>query len=133
MSPSERLLKRILDVTFSALLLIALSPVILLVAILVALRDGRPIFYSDRRAGLFGRPISIRKFRTMRVGADRERAEMWAQSETSGPAFKIAADPASLRSVESYENSASMNSLSYGTFYVGASVWSDRAPRVWTS
>ena len=93
LSPSERLLKRILDVTFSALLLIALSPVILLVAILVALRDGRPIFYSDRRAGLFGRPISIRKFRTMRVGADRERAEMWAQSETSGPAFKIAADP----------------------------------------
>lgn len=93
LSPSERLLKRILDVTFSALLLIVLSPVILLVAILVALRDGRPIFYSDRRAGLFGRPISIRKFRTMRIGADRERAEMWAQSETSGPAFKIAADP----------------------------------------
>lgn len=93
LSPSERLLKRILDVTFAALLLLALSPVILLVAILVLLRDGRPIFYSDRRAGLFGRPISIRKFRTMRIGADRERAEMWAQSETSGPAFKIAADP----------------------------------------
>jgi lipopolysaccharide/colanic/teichoic acid biosynthesis glycosyltransferase len=93
LSPSERLLKRILDVSFAALLLLALSPVILLVAILVLVRDGRPIFYSDRRAGLFGRPISIRKFRTMRVGADRERAEMWAQSETSGPAFKIAADP----------------------------------------
>lgn len=93
LSPSERLLKRILDVTFSALLLLALSPVILLVAILVLLRDGRPIFYRDRRAGLFGRPIWIRKFRTMRIGADHERAEMWAQSETRGPAFKIAADP----------------------------------------
>ncbi|MFZ9278229.1 MAG: sugar transferase [Candidatus Limnocylindrus sp.] len=93
LSPSERLLKRILDVTFSGLLLLLLSPVILFVAVMVLLRDGRPIFYSDRRAGLFGRPISIRKFRTMRVGADRERAEMWSQSETTGPAFKIAADP----------------------------------------
>ena len=57
------------------------------------LRDGRPIFYLDQRAGLFGRPFSVRKFRTMRQGAAAERADLWAQSETKGPAFKMATDP----------------------------------------
>jgi len=93
LSPSERLLKRIVDVFFATVLLVGLSPVLLVVAVAVLVKDGRPIFYSDRRAGLFGRPITIRKFRTMRVGADREREALWSKSETSGPAFKIAADP----------------------------------------
>ncbi len=93
LSPSERLVKRVLDLIFSSLLLFILSPVILLVALLVLIRDGRPIFYSDQRAGLFGRPITIRKFRTMRRGAAAERSELWAQSDTTGPAFKLAADP----------------------------------------
>jgi len=93
LSPSERLVKRVLDLIFSSLLLLILSPVILLVALLVLIRDGRPIFYSDQRAGLFGRPITIRKFRTMRRGAAAERSELWAQSDTTGPAFKLAADP----------------------------------------
>lgn len=93
LSPAERLLKRIVDVFFATALLIGLAPLILIVAVAVLVKDGRPIFYSDRRAGLFGRPITIRKFRTMRVGADREREALWSQSETSGPAFKIAEDP----------------------------------------
>lgn len=93
LSPSERLIKRVLDVLLSGVLLLVLSPVILTVALFVLLRDGRPIFYSDKRAGLFGRPIVIRKFRTMRHGASEERASLWAKSDTQGPAFKMAADP----------------------------------------
>jgi lipopolysaccharide/colanic/teichoic acid biosynthesis glycosyltransferase len=93
LSPSERLIKRALDVLLSGVLLLVLSPVILTVALFVLLRDGRPIFYSDKRAGLFGRPIVIRKFRTMRHGASEERADLWAKSDTQGPAFKMAADP----------------------------------------
>lgn len=93
LSPAERLIKRLVDVIFAGALLTLLSPLILLVSLAVLIRDGRPIFYSDRRAGLFGRPIVIRKFRTMKVGADLERASLWAQNETRGPAFKIAADP----------------------------------------
>jgi lipopolysaccharide/colanic/teichoic acid biosynthesis glycosyltransferase len=67
--------------------------VLLIVALLILVRDGRPIFYTDKRAGLFGRPFNVRKFRTMRQGADAERAQLWEQSETKGPAFKIVADP----------------------------------------
>ena len=93
LSPSERLVKRILDVLLAGLLVVLLSPVIVLVALLLLIRDGRPIFYSDKRAGIFGRPFSVRKFRTMRQGAAAERADLWAQSDTKGPAFKMAADP----------------------------------------
>lgn len=93
LSPSERLTKRLLDILLASALILALSPLILVVALLVFIRDGRPIIYSDARAGLYGRPFSVRKFRTMRVGADAERAALWDQRETKGPAFKIAADP----------------------------------------
>mgnify|MGYP003347786800 CR=1 FL=1 len=41
-----------------------------LISIAILVRDGRPILYSDRRAGLFGRPFVVHKFRTMRVGAE---------------------------------------------------------------
>lgn len=93
LSPTERLVKRILDVVLASLLILVLSPVIVVTAAAVLIRDGRPIFYSDERAGLFGRPFRLRKFRTMRRGADEERAALWSQSETAGPAFKVVGDP----------------------------------------
>lgn len=93
LSPTERLTKRVLDVILAVILIGVLSPVIAITALLVLVRDGRPIFYSDERAGLFGRPFRVRKFRTMRSGAEQQRAELWAQSSTEGPAFKLANDP----------------------------------------
>ena len=93
LSPTERLTKRVLDVLLAMLLIGVLSPVIALTALLVLVRDGRPIFYSDERAGLFGRPFRVRKFRTMQSGADQQRAALWAQNSTEGPAFKLANDP----------------------------------------
>ena len=93
LSPTERLVKRILDVVLASLLILVLSPVIVVTAAAVLFRDGRPIFYSDERAGLFGRPFRLRKFRTMRRGAEEERAALWSQSETAGPAFKVVGDP----------------------------------------
>lgn len=93
LSPTERLVKRILDVVLASLLILVLSPVIVVTAVAVLIRDGRPIFYSDERAGLFGRPFRLRKFRTMRRGAEEERAALWSRSETAGPAFKVVGDP----------------------------------------
>ena len=93
LSPTERLTKRVLDVILAVILIGVLSPVIAITSLLVLVKDGRPIFYSDERAGLFGRPFRVRKFRTMRSGAEQQRAELWAQSSTEGPAFKLANDP----------------------------------------
>ena len=93
LSPAERLVKRLLDVLLAGALLLVLAPVMLLVAIVALLTHGRPILYREERAGLFGRPFLLRKFRTMRVGADAERAALWEKSATSGPAFKLHHDP----------------------------------------
>ena len=93
LSPIERLMKRLFDIFFSVLLLILALPALFAVALAILLLDGRPIFYSDQRAGMFGRAFVLRKFRTMRVGAADERASLWRSSDTTGPAFKIVNDP----------------------------------------
>lgn len=58
-------MKRALDVTISALALVLLSPFLLVIAGLVWLRLGRPIFFKQKRPGLHGEPFTLVKFRTM--------------------------------------------------------------------
>jgi FlaA1/EpsC-like NDP-sugar epimerase/lipopolysaccharide/colanic/teichoic acid biosynthesis glycosyltransferase len=69
---AEGTLKRTFDITMAALGLVLLSPVILVVAFAVKRGDGGPVFYRALRVGRGGRPFILYKFRTMRVGADRE-------------------------------------------------------------
>lgn len=59
-------MKRALDVTAAVLGLVLLSPVILVVAVLVGFKLGRPILFRQIRPGLHGRPFEMLKFRTMR-------------------------------------------------------------------
>ena len=59
------LMKRILDWFFSSALLILLVPVGALIAAVVFLVDGRPVFLLQVRPGLHGKPFKIVKFRTM--------------------------------------------------------------------
>jgi exopolysaccharide biosynthesis polyprenyl glycosylphosphotransferase len=87
------LIKAIVDRTLAAILIVALAPLILAVAGLVALFVGRPVLYIQRRGGLYGRPFSMLKFRTMRLGAEQQRADLEAQNEMDGPVFKMANDP----------------------------------------
>jgi lipopolysaccharide/colanic/teichoic acid biosynthesis glycosyltransferase len=46
-------------------LLVAAFPLLVLTAALLALMQGRPIFYRQRRIGLHGHPFTLLKFRTM--------------------------------------------------------------------
>lgn len=64
------LAKRLLDLAVSAAGLIALSPVLLVLAALIKLDDGGPVFYRGVRIGRCGRPFRVVKFRTMRVDAE---------------------------------------------------------------
>jgi lipopolysaccharide/colanic/teichoic acid biosynthesis glycosyltransferase len=59
----------------------------------VLIKDGKPIIYADRRAGMHGRPINIHKFRTMVPEANDMRQELAEQNERVGPDFKVADDP----------------------------------------
>jgi sugar transferase EpsL len=64
--------KRLMDVGVSSLALVALSPVLLLLWLLVRRRMGSPALFRQVRPGLHGRPFEMVKFRTMRdaIGPD---------------------------------------------------------------
>jgi lipopolysaccharide/colanic/teichoic acid biosynthesis glycosyltransferase len=70
-SLAKRAAKRALDLVGSITLLIVLSPVMALIAVAIAVLDGRPVLFKQDRVGAKGRPFTIVKFRTMRSGAER--------------------------------------------------------------
>ncbi len=86
-------IKAIADRVVAAALLVALAPLLFVLALLARALVGRPILYVQRRGGLYGRPFQMLKFRTMRVGAEDERAALLAQNEMDGPVFKLTNDP----------------------------------------
>jgi exopolysaccharide biosynthesis polyprenyl glycosylphosphotransferase len=79
-SRATRLAKRLLDLTVSAVMLVALSPVMAAVAAAILLADGRPVLYSQERTGRAGRAYRIWKFRTMRRDAEKLGAA-WATDD----------------------------------------------------
>lgn len=85
--------KHIIYWIFLFSLLIVALPTIGLVAILIVLLDGFPVFYRQRRVGLGGRPFTLYKFRTMVRGAERLQKKYARQNEADGPVFKIRDDP----------------------------------------
>jgi sugar transferase EpsL len=66
----SNLCKRLLDISAALSLLVLLSPVIILTTILVRVCIGSPVFFSQVRPGLSGRPFLLRKFRTMNNYSD---------------------------------------------------------------
>jgi lipopolysaccharide/colanic/teichoic acid biosynthesis glycosyltransferase len=59
-------IKRVLDVLAAALLLVFASPLLAVIAILVATKLGRPVLFRQVRPGLHGRLFTLLKFRSMR-------------------------------------------------------------------
>jgi exopolysaccharide biosynthesis polyprenyl glycosylphosphotransferase len=64
-TPLQSIIKRLMDIVFSAVGIVALSPVMLISAILIKSQDGGPVFFKQKRATLNGRVFTIIKFRTM--------------------------------------------------------------------
>jgi len=67
----QRVCKRAIDITFSAVALIILSPFLLFSAIMVKLSSKGPVIFTQQRIGLYGRPFRIFKFRSMFVDAEK--------------------------------------------------------------
>jgi lipopolysaccharide/colanic/teichoic acid biosynthesis glycosyltransferase len=86
--------KRALDVVGSLTLLVALSPLFLLVALLVKLNDGGPVLFWQRRVGRWGRPFWFPKFRSMVVNAEQLKARLLANNDHGDSVtFKMKRDP----------------------------------------
>jgi len=67
--------KRICDILLASVGLVVLSPLLLLVAGLILLIEGRPILFRQLRPGLDGQPFWIIKFRTMQCASDDRNSD----------------------------------------------------------
>jgi len=104
-------MKRVFDLALSSLLLLALSPLMLAVAIGIKLSSRGPIFFTQERVGLNGRPFSFIKFRSMHLGnsdkVHRDYVKKWIENQAASEVavaekdgeeskekiFKIQSDP----------------------------------------
>lgn len=64
-------MKRLFDVVLAFIGLILLSPVLLIVSLLVRVKLGGPVFFTQVRPGLNGKPFKMIKFRTMKNSVDK--------------------------------------------------------------
>ena len=87
------LLKGVIDRVGALLGILFLAPLLVLIAAVIKLTSPGPVIFQQRRAGLHGKPFTMMKFRSMRAGAETERAALEARNEMSGPVFKIEEDP----------------------------------------
>jgi exopolysaccharide biosynthesis polyprenyl glycosylphosphotransferase len=87
------LLKRAVDVVFSSLALVFVSPLLAAVAIAIKLDSPGPVFYLSERIGKKGLVFRCIKFRTMARDAERRRASVMHLNERRGVLFKISDDP----------------------------------------
>ncbi len=86
-------LKRGFDLIVAGVTLVALSPLLALIALTVKLSSRGPILYRSVRPGIGGRPFTCLKFRTMRDHAELIQATLESLNEQSGALFKIRNDP----------------------------------------
>lgn len=75
-------LKRVMDVVISGLGLIVISGPMLLIGLFVKISDPKaPVFYSQERVGLDGKPFPMVKFRTMKPNAEVQTGPVWARKD----------------------------------------------------
>jgi exopolysaccharide biosynthesis polyprenyl glycosylphosphotransferase len=92
----ELMLKSLMDRVGAALAILASSPFWLIAYLGVRLASpGAPVFFSQMRAGRYGKPFRMWKFRTMVPDAERqlERIKEAHGNHMDGPVFKLDRDP----------------------------------------
>lgn len=72
----NQIFKRIFDIVCALLMLVILSPILLLIAVLVKVYDGGPVFYKQERLTRDGEVFLIYKFRSMCVDSEKHGARL---------------------------------------------------------
>jgi lipopolysaccharide/colanic/teichoic acid biosynthesis glycosyltransferase len=86
-------LKRVMDVSIAAGLLVVAAPVFLVIAAAIKATSKGPVLFPCRWVGKDGVTFTGYKFRSMVDGAELQEASLQSQNEMSGPAFKLTDDP----------------------------------------
>jgi exopolysaccharide biosynthesis polyprenyl glycosylphosphotransferase len=89
----KRAIKRLFDVSMSALLLILTMPLWGAVWVLIRLDSSGPAFFKTDRIGENGKIFKMVKFRTMMVGAEKNQDSVTMVDEKGRPLYKTAEDP----------------------------------------
>jgi len=89
-----KMIKRTMDIVVALIALVALSPLLILVALIVRIEDGGPALFWQARVGQWGQVFRFPKFRSMVVDAERVRKSLLAKNQHgAGVTFKLKRDP----------------------------------------
>jgi exopolysaccharide biosynthesis polyprenyl glycosylphosphotransferase len=92
-SGAKHVLKRVVDVAMAFGALLALLPLLLVLAIIVRLDSPGPVLFRQDRVGKDGHPFGMFKFRSMVVDAEARLAALDQRNEGAGVLFKLRDDP----------------------------------------
>ena len=87
------ILKRLVDIIFSVLILIATTPIIIFIIFFILMKDGYPFIITQNRVGLHGKKFNMYKFRSMKKDSHTKRTDLKNLNKGEGPLFKIENDP----------------------------------------
>ncbi len=86
-------MKRLMDIVGSIVGLVICGIAFVIFAPIIKLQSPGPVFFSQIRIGKNGRRFRFYKFRSMRVDAEAQKAELAEKNEMQGNMFKLEDDP----------------------------------------
>ncbi len=86
-------IKYALDRLAAVILIIISLPLMLAIALAVKCTSPGPMLFKQTRSGLYGRPFTFYKFRSMYQDAEAKLKELSEYNEMEGPVFKMTNDP----------------------------------------
>jgi exopolysaccharide biosynthesis polyprenyl glycosylphosphotransferase len=92
-SPSTMAFKRAMDIIVATFGLVLTAPLMLLLGLLVRLESRGPALFKQLRAGRYGKPFRIFKFRTMCRDAEERISEVISVDDLHEPMYKLRSDP----------------------------------------
>jgi len=87
------LIKEIIDRVGAFVALVPLAIPMAIAALVIRITSNGPVIFRQHRAGRFGKPFVMYKFRSMTNDAEMRRAELEPFNQMQGPVFKVECDP----------------------------------------
>jgi len=78
----QQSMKRLIDIVASGIVMILLFPVYVFFFFFVKLSSKGPIFYSQERIGMYGKPFQIYKFRSMYTDAEKKGPQLSSKNDS---------------------------------------------------
>ena len=75
------IIKRLIDIIFSTVALIVLSPLMLIITVVIRLTSPGKAIFCQERVGRAGKRFKIYKFRSMRIDAEEKVGHVWAKTD----------------------------------------------------